>query len=72
MREWEKSHSIKRERLTKDSPGLYILEKPITHEINFQIHAQANPESRKQGFVRFQANPTTHWGPGTRATAMYI
>ncbi|GLV41863.1 tRNA methyltransferase 1 [Carabus blaptoides fortunei] len=70
MREWEKSHPIKRERLTKESPGLYILEKPITHEISFQIHAQANPESRRQGYVRFQANPTTHWGPGTRATAM--
>lgn len=37
---------------------------------NFELHEDANPETRRQGFVRFQENPTSHWGPGTRATAM--
>ncbi|KAJ8981889.1 hypothetical protein NQ317_007281 [Molorchus minor] len=34
------------------------------------MHPNANPDSKKLGFVRFQANPLPHWGPGARSTAM--
>ncbi|KAI4456709.1 n 2 n 2 -dimethylguanosine trna methyltransferase [Holotrichia oblita] len=42
----------------------------IRERVQFEIHPDANPSSKKKGLVRFQANPMPFWGPGTRATAM--
>jgi tRNA (guanine26-N2/guanine27-N2)-dimethyltransferase len=36
-------------------------------EHNFKRHPQSVTQSSKVKLVRYQQNPTPHWGPGTRA-----
>lgn len=57
-------------RLTENSPAAHILSIKPEKNYSFETHPEANPNSRKMGFVRFQENPLPFWGPGTRATAM--
>ncbi|XP_023294462.2 probable tRNA (guanine(26)-N(2))-dimethyltransferase [Lucilia cuprina] len=71
LRCWNKRHPVKEERMIDGTPIKAILSKDCTQEYSFDtIHPDANPKSRKQALSRFQANPTAHWGPGTRATIM--
>lgn len=71
LRCWSKIHPVKQERLIEGTPLKAILDKPCEREYNFdELHPEANPSSRKLALSRFQANPTAHWGPGTRATIM--
>ncbi|XP_026481589.1 probable tRNA (guanine(26)-N(2))-dimethyltransferase [Ctenocephalides felis] len=70
LRTWEKEHPVKKSRLIPNVPVTNILQQPIQNEINFKLHKDANPVSRKMGFARFPENPTAHWGPGTRAKIM--
>ncbi|XP_043266023.1 probable tRNA (guanine(26)-N(2))-dimethyltransferase [Colletes gigas] len=67
VRTWEKDHPIKRDKLQNNSPAMNILNASITTNISFDIHPLANPASRQKHLTRFQHNPTTNWGPGTRA-----
>lgn len=64
VRSWIKLHPIKRDLI--GTPGGIILEKSIKTTINFESHPEAEPESRSQKLVRFQKNPTSHWGPKTK------
>lgn len=61
VRSWIKLHPIKRDLI--GTPGGIILEKSIKTTINFESHPEAEPESQSQKLVRFQKNPTSHWGP---------
>ncbi|XP_015604849.1 probable tRNA (guanine(26)-N(2))-dimethyltransferase isoform X2 [Cephus cinctus] len=70
VRTWEKDHPAKREKLDENSPALAILTQECTKEISFDIHPLANPLSRQKHLTRFQENPTSFWGPGTRSTTM--
>ncbi|XP_044759621.1 probable tRNA (guanine(26)-N(2))-dimethyltransferase isoform X2 [Coccinella septempunctata] len=70
MRCWIKSHPVNETRLTGETPVAKILSVQPEKEYNFQAHPLANPDSRKSGLLRFQANPQPFWGPGTRAQAM--
>ncbi|XP_011295322.2 tRNA (guanine(26)-N(2))-dimethyltransferase [Musca domestica] len=71
LRCWNKRHPVKEERMIDGTPIKAILSKECTRDYEFDsIHPEANPKSRKQALSRFQANPTPHWGPGTRATIM--
>lgn len=54
-------------RIEQDLVAKAVLSKEITHDINFDDHPLANPASRQNGQLRFQFNPTPHWGPGCRA-----
>ncbi|XP_067006234.1 tRNA (guanine(26)-N(2))-dimethyltransferase isoform X2 [Anabrus simplex] len=65
MRVWELEHPVKRDRLS--DAGRTILSKEPVTKVSFNIHPEANPESRQRGLVRFQENPKPFWGPGTRA-----
>merc|ERR1719312_393970 len=38
-----------------------------TAEINFELHPEANPESRMSSLKRFQPNPLPNWGPKMKA-----
>ncbi|KAF3424129.1 hypothetical protein E2986_07553 [Frieseomelitta varia] len=67
VRAWEKNNSVKRDKLSNDSPAIKILNTPTTTNISFDIHPLANPISRLNKLTRFQQNPTVNWGPGTRA-----
>ncbi|XP_018576509.1 probable tRNA (guanine(26)-N(2))-dimethyltransferase [Anoplophora glabripennis] len=70
MRCWEKKHPISKKRHIENTPVFNILAQQPEKDYSFEIHPNANPESRKMGFLRFQENPSPHWGPGSRATAM--
>lgn len=70
MRCWEKLHPASKKRLKEGTPAYKILSIPPEKEYDFSIHPQANPQSKKGGFVRFQENPLPHWGPGFKSRAM--
>lgn len=67
MRCWEKLNPVKRERLSESSPAARILSVEPELQASFTVRADANPNSRKQGLKRFQANPEPYWGPKARA-----
>ncbi|CAG9812588.1 unnamed protein product [Phaedon cochleariae] len=70
MRCWAKAHPVSKKRLVDGSPASHILAIEPEKDYSFEIRPDANPASRKMGYVRFQENPAPHWGPGSRATAM--
>ncbi|CAH0564277.1 unnamed protein product [Brassicogethes aeneus] len=70
MRCWQKLNPVSEKRLHENSPAKNILDKQPEKEYDFTHHPDANPASRKMGFLRFQENPLPFWGPGTRSTAM--
>lgn len=70
MRCWQAKNPVNPKRLTENSVAAHILNIKPEKEYCFDLHPDANPESRKLGFVRFQENPLPFWGPGTKATAM--
>ncbi|CAH2010051.1 unnamed protein product [Acanthoscelides obtectus] len=70
MRCWARTHPVAQKRLIQGTPAFNILSIEPEKDYSFKIHPHANPESRKKGFLRFQENPTPHWGPGCRATIM--
>ncbi|KAJ2814272.1 RNA methyltransferase tRNA(m5U54)methyltransferase, partial [Coemansia sp. 'formosensis'] len=53
-------------KIVEGSPADKLLAKPITTEISFKQHKDANPESRRIKLVRYQMNPEKNWGPKAR------
>ena len=39
----------------------------MAENISFELHDDANPESRKNKMKRFQQNPERNWGPKMRS-----
>ncbi|KAI8433978.1 hypothetical protein MSG28_012129 [Choristoneura fumiferana] len=54
-------------RLEADPVARHLLRQPIQSSVDLSQRADANPSSRRDGQLRFQFNPTPHWGPGSRA-----
>ncbi|KAA1471128.1 N2 N2-dimethylguanosine tRNA methyltransferase [Dentipellis sp. KUC8613] len=67
FRTWVKSHPVKMDKISENSPSRKLLEKEPKAEANFKRHPQTVTQSSKIKLVRYQQNPTSHWGPGTRA-----
>ncbi|KAH8378181.1 hypothetical protein KR093_009887 [Drosophila rubida] len=71
LRCWSKRHPVREDRKIPGTPLATILAKDCSRDYEFdELHAAANPSSRKKALSRFQENPAPHWGPGTRATIM--
>lgn len=73
LRCWNKKYPVKESRLIQGTPLCTILSAPCSVEYDVsaeEMHPDANPNSRRLALNRYQVNPTTHWGPGTRATIM--
>ncbi|KAL5489901.1 TRM1 [Sanghuangporus weigelae] len=69
FRGWVKAHPVKPESIPENSPSSHLHSKPPRFEANFSHHPQSNSlQSSRVKLVRYQQNPTPHWGPGTRAT----
>lgn len=64
MRCWEKLHPVKRRK--ENSPGAAILSKEPAIQVSFKEKPEANPLSRKNKLLRYQANPEANWGPKPR------
>lgn len=67
IRTWVKDHPVKPVRY-EDTAIKTLLEKECTTKVSFEEHPKANPKSRKDGLLRYQANPEPHWGPKPKAT----
>ncbi|KAF9158511.1 RNA methyltransferase tRNA(m5U54)methyltransferase [Mortierella sp. AD010] len=65
MRSWVKLNPVK--NIKADSPAGKILAIEPKKIANFEMHAEAKSESRKNNLVRYQVNPTKNWGPQARA-----
>lgn len=73
LRCWAKLNPVKKEHFEHNFVLKAILSKEPEKEYNIKdIHPDANPQSRKNSLSRFPLNPAAHWGPGTRATIMYV
>ncbi|CAG9764043.1 unnamed protein product [Ceutorhynchus assimilis] len=70
MRCWEKLHPASKKRIEGNKVASTVLQQAPQREYLFDIHPEANPESKQKGLVRFQANPMPFWGPGSRSQAM--
>lgn len=67
VRAWERQHPANKSAMAPDRPAKVILEKRIGTEVSFELHEDANPESRKKDLLRFQMKPEKFWGPKSRA-----
>ncbi|CAH0587877.1 unnamed protein product [Chrysodeixis includens] len=67
IRTWEQIHPVKQAKLEADIVAKFIIKQEVKTPIDLTERQDANPSSRREGRVRFQFNPTPHWGPGSRA-----
>ncbi|ORX47492.1 N2,N2-dimethylguanosine tRNA methyltransferase [Hesseltinella vesiculosa] len=65
MRCWIQANPVTMKNLGENSPARRLLEKEPKFKADFTRHPDAVGESHK--FVRYQINPTAHWGPKARA-----
>ncbi|TRY63562.1 hypothetical protein TCAL_08696 [Tigriopus californicus] len=67
MRVWRKSNS--QSDLKPGTTAFALMATTPKHEVSFETHTEANPDSRKLQLKRFQVNPERNWGPKSRASA---
>ncbi|KNZ71784.1 N(2),N(2)-dimethylguanosine tRNA methyltransferase [Termitomyces sp. J132] len=67
FRSWIKLKPVKMENISENSPARRLLAKEPSFEANFKRHPDSVTPSGKMKLVRYQENPTSHWGPGTKA-----
>jgi len=61
-----KNHPVKMENIKTGSPATKLLAKEPEFEVNFRRHPGVASLSKVK-LVRYQQNPTSHWGPGVKA-----
>ncbi|KAG6814370.1 hypothetical protein H0H92_010956 [Tricholoma furcatifolium] len=66
-RSWVKKNPVKMDNVAEKSPTRRLLAKEPSFEANFKKHPDSVTPSGKMKLVRYQENPTSHWGPGTKA-----
>ncbi|KAG6907348.1 hypothetical protein DXG01_009232 [Tephrocybe rancida] len=67
FRSWIKHNPVKIKNVAENSPTRRLLAKEPSFEANFKKHPDSVTPSGKMKLVRYQENPTPHWGPGTKA-----
>lgn len=65
-REYIKSHPVKLENIKEGAPAATLLEKEASSSIDLKHNPNVSALSKVK-LVRYQQNPTSHWGPGTKA-----
>jgi len=69
FRSWIKLHPVKMENISPTSPAHQLLSKPARAETDFTKRPDFVTPSSRIKLVRYQQNPTPHWGPGTKASS---
>jgi len=69
IRCWIKNNPVKMENIGAGSPARILLAKEPRLQANFKRHPDSVTASSEVKLVRYQQNPTSHWGPGTKAVA---
>lgn len=67
MRCWVKEHPIKNKEKYSETPGGIILSKEPTIKANWARASGAVSSAKEKKIPRFIPNPTTNWGPMSRA-----
>ncbi|TFY64033.1 hypothetical protein EVJ58_g2891 [Rhodofomes roseus] len=67
FRSWIKKNPVRMDKIPPNSPAIHLLSKEPKAEANFKHHPQSVTSSSKVKIVRYQNNPTAHWGPGKKA-----
>ncbi|KAF9218193.1 N2,N2-dimethylguanosine tRNA methyltransferase [Gyrodon lividus] len=67
FRSWVKKHPVRMDRISHESPAFKLLSKEPRTEANFKRHPHSVTRASKVNLVRYQQNPTPHWGPGSKA-----
>ncbi|WWC89490.1 N2,N2-dimethylguanosine tRNA methyltransferase [Kwoniella dendrophila CBS 6074] len=71
MREEAKSTPIRIDKIAEGSPARVLINKPMTHKIDFTPHPEALVErTGKETF--YQVNPLPNWGPAPRAKSIQV
>ncbi|KAI9070376.1 N2,N2-dimethylguanosine tRNA methyltransferase [Trametes sanguinea] len=66
FRSWVKTHPVRMDKVSENSPTRVLLNKEPKAEANFKRHPESVTASSKVKLVRYQQNPTPNWGPGAR------
>ncbi|KAL7283462.1 hypothetical protein ACG7TL_002894 [Trametes sanguinea] len=66
FRSWVKTHPVRMDKVSENSPTRVLLSKEPKAEANFKRHPESVTASSKVKLVRYQQNPTPNWGPGAR------
>ncbi|OSC99071.1 N2,N2-dimethylguanosine tRNA methyltransferase [Trametes coccinea BRFM310] len=66
FRSWVKTHPVRMDKVSGNSPTRVLLSKEPKAEANFKRHPESVTASSKVKLVRYQQNPTPNWGPGAR------
>ncbi|KAI0273761.1 tRNA methyltransferase [Gloeopeniophorella convolvens] len=66
-RSWVKTHPVKMEKISANSPTRALLGKEPSAEANFTRHPMTVTQSSKVKLVRYQQNPAPNWGPAAKA-----
>ncbi|TFK29969.1 guanine-N2--methyltransferase [Coprinopsis marcescibilis] len=68
FRGWIKNNPVNLDKLSINSPARALLAKEPRFLADFTRHPDSVTSSSKVKLVRYQENPTSHWGPGRKAT----
>ncbi|KAI0780845.1 N2,N2-dimethylguanosine tRNA methyltransferase [Trametes elegans] len=69
FRSWVKTHPVRMDKVSENSPTRQLLSKEPKSEANFKRHPESVTASSKVKLVRYQQNPTPNWGPGAKPGA---
>ncbi|KAI0670302.1 N2,N2-dimethylguanosine tRNA methyltransferase [Trametes maxima] len=69
FRSWVKTHPVRMDKVSENSPTRQLLNKEAKTEANFKRHPDSVTASSKVKLVRYQQNPTPNWGPGAKPGA---
>ncbi|EIW85156.1 N2,N2-dimethylguanosine tRNA methyltransferase [Coniophora puteana RWD-64-598 SS2] len=67
FRSWVKTHPVKMDKISDQSPARRLLNKEPRAEANFTRHPDSMTRASAVKLVRYQENPTANWGPGSKA-----
>ncbi|ORY32579.1 N2,N2-dimethylguanosine tRNA methyltransferase-domain-containing protein [Naematelia encephala] len=70
VRQWIKDHPVRMDRISDGSPVKKLMEKPMSHEVDFTPNEKTKSFDRAEKVVFYQNNPLPNWGPGTRAKSI--
>ncbi|KAI8998564.1 N2,N2-dimethylguanosine tRNA methyltransferase [Trametes punicea] len=66
FRSWVKTHPVRMDKVSENSPTRQLLSKEPKFEANFKHHPDSVTASSKVKLVRYQQNPAPNWGPGAK------
>lgn len=70
IRESAKTRPVRMDKIAEQSPTRTLLEKPMTHTVDFTPHPDAKRYEKDGKAVFYQVNPLPNWGPGSRAKSV--